>query len=435
VATHAVNDQPGLRINIAGPRHDLPGFLNTGWQDDADVPFQIGNDLPFEDGAVQILIVGGFVATLAHFTRVHFLLECRRTLCAGGVLRIAPAGLGAVVPDALPAVTAHEIARIAALVGLEPTRRASSALGDAAGPATSLEYTRPDRRVVADPLVSLLIPAYNPRFFAACIATAQAQTYDNLEIVVCDDSSGTEIETMCRTLSGHRPVRYERNEARLSPRGNFTRCLERAQGEFIKFLCDDDLLAPPCVASLLDAFRRAPHVTLAATRRLRIDSEGDALADQPATIPMVAASSVIVGYTLANAMLMAGLNTVGEPSTTLFRKADLLDQAPTYFCFNGVAGHGIIDMVTWAALLLKGDAVYLTERLSSFRVHPGQRQHDPSKRQRNIDSIRSLQAAWLELGLQSLLPPNLLLTKPFPPSPDAEWRQQPVLGVAAHRVR
>jgi len=315
-----------------------------------------------------------------------------------------------------------------------PTGRASPELADVEGPPASLDYTRPDRGVASDPLVSVLVPAYNPRFFAACVASAQAQTYDNLEIVVCDDSRGTEIQAICRELSKHRSIRYECNETRLSPRGNFTRCLERAQGEFIKFLCDDDLLAPTCVASLLDAFRRAPHVTLAASRRLRIDSDGTPLADQPATIPMVATSSVIAGYTLANAVLMAGLNTIGEPSTTLFRKADLLDQAPAYFCFNGVAGHGIIDMVTWAALLLKGDAVYLTERLSSFRVHAGQRQHDPSKLQRNIDSIRSLQAAWLDLGLQSLLPPSRLLTKPFPPSPDAEWREQPVLGVAAHRI-
>ena len=74
-------------------------------------------------------------------------------------------------------------------------------------------------------------------------------------------------------------------------------------------------------------------------------------------MPIVDTDAVIAGPTLANAMIMAGLNTIGEPSTVLFRKADLLDQAPKYFRFDGVTGHGIIDMVTWAALLLKGDAV------------------------------------------------------------------------------
>jgi hypothetical protein len=125
---------------------------------------------------------------------------------------------------------------------------------------------------------------------------------------------------------------------------------------------------------------------------------------------------------------MAGLNTVGEPTTVLFRKADLLDQAPDYYRFNGAHGHGIVDMVTWSALLLKGDAVYLTESLSAFRIHAAQRQHDPASTQRNIASIRGLQAAWLELKLFEKVPPHLMLVKPFPPHADSDWRLQPVLS-------
>src|SRR5262249_44919843 len=161
---------------------------------------------------------------------------------------------------------------------------------------------------------------------------------------------------IARGLAGAFPIRYERNKTRLGPRGNFTRCFERAGGEFVKFLCDDDLLAPTCVASLLDAFRRAPDVTLAISARMRIDVSGLPLDDQPATVPIVAEDMLIAGHSLANAMLTAGLNFVGEPSTALFRKAELSDQAPEYFRFQGEAGHGVIDMVTWAALLLKGDA-------------------------------------------------------------------------------
>lgn len=151
-------------------------------------------------------------------------------------------------------------------------------------------------------------------------------------------------------------------------------------------------------------------------------------------MPIVDEDAVVAGPALANVMIMAGLNTIGEPSTVLFRKADLLDQAPRYFRFDGVAGHGIIDMVTWAALLLKGDAVYRHDALSSFRVHAGQRQHDPAKVQRNVDSIRSLQAAWLDLRLHQRLQRDVLWTKPFPPARGLDWRKQPVLGFAARPV-
>jgi hypothetical protein len=224
-----------------------------------------------------------------------------------------------------------------------------------------------------------------------------------------------------------------RNAVRLRPRGNFTKCFESARGEFVKFLCDDDVLAPTCVASLLDAFRRAPDIVLATSRRQRIDENGMHLDDQPATMPIVAESATIAGYTLANAMLMAGLNVIGEPSTVLFRKADLLDQAPDYFRFNGAYGRGIIDMVMWTALLLKGDAVYLTQSLSAFRIHAAQRQHDPATFQRNIDSIRSLQAAWLDLKLFDKVPPHLMLAKPFPPPAESDWSPRPMLSSFAVR--
>ena len=113
-------------------------------------------------------------------------------------------------------------------------------------------------------------------------------------------------------------------------------------------------------------------------------------------------------------MLTVGLNVIGEPSTTLFRKAELAARAPHYFCFNGEEGHGIIDMVMWSTLLLRGDAVYRRESLSCFRIHPGQRQHDPAKKQRNAESIDRLRSAWLALGLSERSPRGQLLAKPFP---------------------
>jgi glycosyltransferase involved in cell wall biosynthesis len=136
-----------------------------------------------------------------------------------------------------------------------------------------VEYTKRDRGVGGDPLVSIVIPAYTPRFFAACLDSALAQTYANTEIIVCDDSDGSEIEATARARAKRRDVRYLRNAVRLGPRGNFIKCFESARGEFVKFLCDDDLLAPTCVSSLLDAFRRARyyagHFTPPAHRRER----------------------------------------------------------------------------------------------------------------------------------------------------------------------
>jgi Glycosyl transferase family 2 len=419
-----------LRVHIDTSAPALPGFLCMHGQRDADVPFHPGDEFPFEDRAVEIIMAGDFTDAMSRAAKLQFLLECRRTLMPGGLLRIEGRS---------PAQEWSPVARIAGLAPAatvplaDAARRALSELRDAHATA-ALEFGKADRLVAADPLVSLLIPAYNPRFFATALDSALAQTYPNTEIVVADDSRDTAIEAMVKSRAHLGPVRYARNEARLGPRGNFTRCFELAEGTFVKFLCDDDLLAPTCIARLLDGFRSVPDITLATSRRQRIDSNGQYLHDQPATLPVVARDSVIAGWSLANAMIMVGLNTIGEPSTTLFRKADLLDRDPGYFGFAGDPGHGIIDMATWAALLLQGDAVYLHECLSSFRIHAGQRQHDPAKVQRNIASIRSLQGAWLELGLHEKLPPDRLLTKPLPPPAQCAWEEQGVVGAAARRL-
>jgi Glycosyl transferase family 2 len=400
-----VNDA-GLRIAV-GVGAIEPGVLRMGRHVDDDIPFRAGDDFPFEDRAVGDIECGRFVRTLSRAEKLRFLLECRRTLQPGGLLAVAP-------PD-----NDNDLLPLARLAGLEPAPGG---------------YTRRDRRLRGDPLVSILIPAYNARFFTASLDSALAQTYGNIEIVVCDDSPGREIEEIACGRAGSIPIRYQRNETRLGPRRNFTRCFERARGEFVKFLCDDDLLAPECVGSLLDAFRHAPDVALATSRRRRIDASGGELGDQPATVPIVSEDSLIAGRTLSNAMIVAGLNIIGEPSTALFRKSDLLDQAPEYFRFDGEPGHGIIDMVTWAALLLKGDAVYRISPLSAFRIHSGQRQHDPAKAGRNVASIRALQTAWVGLGFLERLPPEKLLVRPFPAEDGAPWRWEPMLGFAARPV-
>lgn len=82
------------------------------------------------------------------------------------------------------------------------------------------------------PLVSIAIPAFNADFFQATLVSALGQDYPNLEIVICDDSAGVEIEAICQTLGKGTavPVRYTRNPVRLGFARNLQACLEQANG-------------------------------------------------------------------------------------------------------------------------------------------------------------------------------------------------------------
>lgn len=425
-----MSDRTELCIHIGGNSGRAAGFMSMGCEGVADISYRPGEYFPFEDRSVGALAIDMTSVEWHGGERARFLLECRRVITPGGLARFI---VSPNTPDA------SDLPRLAAAVGLDPARsfpvaaRWREAIQAISGgqDCADVDFTKRNRLLVGEPLVTVLVPAYNPRFFAICVDSALAQTYPNVEIVVCDDSSGNAIEDLCDERAARGVIRYLRNEQRLGPRGNFRRCFESARGDFVKFLCDDDVLAAGCVATLVDAFRRAPDIVLATSHRRRIDERGNDLPDQPATAAVVRRNTVVAGYTLANAMLMAGLNIVGEPSTALFRRSELADRAPDYFVFNGEHGHGVIDMVTWTALLLKGDAVFVRERLSGFRIHPAQRQHDPAKQERNIASIRGLQTAWLELGAIAPVAADTLLCKPFPPVGGADWKTQRVVSFAS----
>ncbi|MGZ5074572.1 MAG: glycosyltransferase family 2 protein [Usitatibacter sp.] len=227
----------------------------------------------------------------------------------------------------------------------------------------------------AAPEVSILIPAYRARFFAEAFASARAQAHASFEIVVCDDSEEGAIEECVRAADDPR-VRYSRNPARLGFEGNFTHCLEEARGALVKFLNDDDRLRPDCVARLAASFKDHPRVRLATSRRHVIDDAGTVRPDIPATSPLAFVSSVMDGVELGDVVLMNGLNLIGEPSTVMFRRADIEREAGGLFTWNGVSYHCLADLCLWLRLLAKGEAFYCAWPLSEYRMHAGQEQRE-----------------------------------------------------------
>jgi hypothetical protein len=84
------------------------------------------------------------------------------------------------------------------------------------------------------------------------------------------------------------------------------------------------------------------------------------------------------------------MNIIGEPTTVMFRKIDMIDSLPHIMSYAGRSARRNGDMSIWTSLLSRGDAVYLTDSLSLFRQHAAQVQKDPNFRQ---DAVK----AWFEL--------------------------------------
>jgi glycosyltransferase involved in cell wall biosynthesis len=224
----------------------------------------------------------------------------------------------------------------------------------------------------AAPRVSILIPAYRERYFAEAFASARAQLMDSFEIVVSDDSPGDTIGTYVAEVKDPR-VRYLRNDPARGFHGNFSFLLGQAQAPLVKFLNDDDRLRPDCIARFAHAFED-PAVRLATSRRAVIDAEGRPRADTPATTAIMNATGTVDGRELGDLALVNGLNFIGEPTTVMFRRADVAVEEGGLFAWGGKAYHCLADLSLWMRLLAKGRAFYSATPLSEYRVHPGQEQ-------------------------------------------------------------
>jgi glycosyltransferase involved in cell wall biosynthesis len=169
-------------------------------------------------------------------------------------------------------------------------------------------------------------------------------------------------------------VRYERHVPALGFAGNFTRCFVLARGEYVKFLNDDDLLAPHCVARLLAGLQANPGTVIASSRRMVIGEQGERLADEDATQPLVPQSQAIDRLALGRLLILSSINRLGEPSTVLFRKDAVALDHGNLFRWGGNEYLCLADMSLWLRLLTAGHAWWDGETLSAYRRHGGQLQ-------------------------------------------------------------
>ena len=127
------------------------------------------------------------------------------------------------------------------------------------------------------PKVSVVIPTHNREgLLRVAMESVLAQTFRDFEIIVVDDGSTDGTAKAVREFSDGR-VRYfhlehgERSRAR-----NFG--LEKARGDYVAFLDDDDVCLPNRLSSQGDFLSRHPDVGLVGSGCRIIDDEGRTLA-------------------------------------------------------------------------------------------------------------------------------------------------------------
>lgn len=229
------------------------------------------------------------------------------------------------------------------------------------------------------PLVTVAIPAYNPQFFRVALQSVLAQSYDAIEIVVCDDSTDGQIQAVVEELqaTSRFTIGYWRNPQRLGFARNLLRCLELAQGEFIKFLCDDDQLLSESINLQAQALTLCADVHMVIAQRLLCDSQDYLLPPRMETNIISPGSSVLNGGDLLEILELSAPELFGGVSHSLLRRSAVEEFMPA-LVQDGQGFTAKLVPALYVCLLRRGHLVSLKQVLAVERLHPARLSHQAS---------------------------------------------------------
>jgi glycosyltransferase involved in cell wall biosynthesis len=212
------------------------------------------------------------------------------------------------------------------------------------------------------PKVSVCIPVKNGgAFLPLAVESVLGQPREDVELIVVDNCSTDGTTKWLEERSAKEPrIRFYKNSADIGMTANFNACLKQARGEYVNFLCADDLLLPQSLQRMSDVLDSDPRVTLVVGGRRLINESGVQIAaqkyaDRNITIP---------GQDVINRCIF-GANYIGEPSAVMFRRA--MAQRGFQESLSQ-----LMDLEMWFYLLEQGDMANLTDEVCCVRRHSGQ---------------------------------------------------------------
>ena len=134
------------------------------------------------------------------------------------------------------------------------------------------QITSRDPRDGSAALVTIVIAVFNRlQFLDQAIRSALGQSYPHIQVIVVDDGSEIDVSPVISKHQDRVELVRKRNGG-VARRG--TLGCNRAQGQFILFLDDDDFLESSAVATLLAAIESQPATRWAAGTCVYVDEVG-----------------------------------------------------------------------------------------------------------------------------------------------------------------
>jgi glycosyltransferase involved in cell wall biosynthesis len=222
-------------------------------------------------------------------------------------------------------------------------------------------------------LVSVIIPTFNSaRFLPEAIDSVLVQTFRDFEVIVVDDGSTDETESLMGKYGA--PVRYIR-QANCGVAAARNRGIEESLGRYVAFLDADDTWYGDKLERQLAALRSNPQHRACYTAFTACDAD---------LSPLYIIRSRRRGSTLRDLLLLG--NVVATPSTVLCERS----------LFETVSGFDpalslCADWDMWVRLAAHTEFLYLDEPTVTYRRHD-------SNMSRNVRLLESDSLQVLEKG-------------------------------------
>ena len=289
-------------------------------------------------------------------------------------------------------------------------------------------FPRNAARHVMNPKISVCIPTYNgAAYLSECLDSVVRQTFGNMEILVVDDGSSDDSIAIAQGYQRlDRRIRVIANQWHLGLVGNWNRCVELANGEWIKFVFQDDHIEPGCISRMLKASRAG--VDLVVVRRVLAfeqgtpDSVQELYANHLTTHNLTryfSDCSYISPDAFAKLVLKAPYgNCLGEPTATLIRRSAFRK----YGHFNS----NLVSLCDWeylARVAVNTGLCYINEPLACFRIH---------SRARSAE-IREQRSFWVATIDPLIIQHQLVYFKPFSSVRSLAEKEKPAVRLK-HRL-
>ena len=216
-----------------------------------------------------------------------------------------------------------------------------------------------------EPLVSVILTVYNRlTFFSEALKSVEAQTFQDYEVIVADDS-GTGIASAASIASNDPRIRHKANPTSLGVALSVRGALTEARGKYIAILNDDDLWERDFLARLVAVLEAETARVLAFCDHAIMDAGGRI--DEEATARNTAR--------FARSALREG--NVADPRGFVLQHNGVPLAMGALFRANAIAPDRIVNEVAgaydfWISSLLAatgGSFFYVPERLTRYRVH------------------------------------------------------------------